>query len=109
MTSECQGMSKSGDVCRRPIRGRVTLGAGLMSGAIGRSQARAASQIPATPAAELALDLIERLKRPSEIPRVNRVFANRNLRMDRVQVVGFDMDYTLALYNQAKMEEISIA
>lgn len=61
-----------------------------------------------SPASDLALDLIERLKRPSEIPRKHRVYSNRNLRMDRVQVVGFDMDYTLALYHQPKMEEISI-
>jgi 5'-nucleotidase len=78
-----------------------------MPGAQGASSVRPARGAP-TPATELVRGLIERLKRPTEIPRVNRVYANRNLRMDRVGVVGFDMDYTLALYHQSKMEEISI-
>lgn len=64
---------------------------------------------PAEPAppSELVPALLERLKRPSEIPRRNRIYANRNLRMDRISLVGFDMDYTLALYDQEKMEELS--
>jgi HAD superfamily 5'-nucleotidase-like hydrolase len=36
------------------------------------------------------------------------VFVNRNLRLDKIELVGFDMDYTLALYNQARIEELSI-
>ena len=32
--------------------------------------------------------------------RKNRVFCNRNLRMDQIEMIGFDMDYTLALYHQ---------
>ena len=38
----------------------------------------------------------------------DRVYVNRNLRLDQIQMVGFDMDYTLALYHQAKIEELSI-
>lgn len=53
--------------------------------------------------------LLEGLSRPSEIPRRSRVYANRNLDLDRVQLVGFDMDYTLALYDQPRMEMLSIA
>ncbi len=55
-----------------------------------------------------SLALIESLKQPGEIPRNERIFANRSLRLDQVQMVGFDMDYTLALYEQARMEELSI-
>jgi HAD superfamily 5'-nucleotidase-like hydrolase len=55
-----------------------------------------------------SLALIEELKQPAEIPRRDRIFANRSLRLDQVQMVGFDMDYTLALYKQARMEDISI-
>jgi 5'-nucleotidase len=55
------------------------------------------------------LPLIEALQRPSEIPRHERVFANRNLNLSQIELVGFDMDYTLALYNQPKIEELSIA
>ncbi|MBL9004860.1 MAG: HAD-IG family 5'-nucleotidase [Myxococcales bacterium] len=36
-----------------------------------------------------------------------RVFVNRTVRMDHIEVLGFDMDYTLALYNQPKMEALS--
>jgi 5'-nucleotidase len=46
--------------------------------------------------------------RPLDIPREHRVFVNRNLRLDKIELVGFDMDYTLALYNQARIEELSI-
>ncbi|MGN6107999.1 MAG: 5'-nucleotidase domain-containing protein, partial [Kofleriaceae bacterium] len=32
-----------------------------------------------------------------DVARKNRVFCNRNLRMDTIEMIGFDMDYTLAL------------
>ncbi len=35
-----------------------------------------------------------------------RVFVNRNLRMERIQWVGFDMDYTLAAYDRAEIEPL---
>ncbi len=56
----------------------------------------------------LGLDLIESATRPLDVARGNRIFVNRNLRLDRIELVGFDMDYTLALYNQAKIEELSM-
>ncbi|HJZ85370.1 MAG TPA: HAD-IG family 5'-nucleotidase [Polyangia bacterium] len=43
-----------------------------------------------------------------DVPRSRRVFVNRNLRMDEIDLVGFDMDYTLAIYNQASIERLSI-
>jgi len=45
---------------------------------------------------------------PSGIPRTERVFVNRNLRMSTIDWVGFDMDYTLAIYNQDQMDALSI-
>ena len=42
------------------------------------------------------------------LPRARRIFCNRSLRLDRVQMVGFDMDYTLAIYNQPEMDRLSI-
>ena len=30
----------------------------------------------------------------------NRIYVNRDLRLDKIEMVGFDMDYTLALYHQ---------
>lgn len=35
------------------------------------------------------------------VPYARRVFCNRNLRLDSIRFVGFDMDYTLALYHEA--------
>jgi len=45
---------------------------------------------------------------PTRIPRSRRVFVNRNLKMAGIDWVGFDMDYTLAIYNQAEMDKLSI-
>src|SRR5580658_1864799 len=42
------------------------------------------------------------------IPRQRRIFCNRNLRMTNIAWVGFDMDYTLAVYNQPEIDELSI-
>lgn len=47
----------------------------------------------------------EPLGRPS---REERVFVNRSLRMDQIGAVGFDMDYTLALYRQSEMDRLSV-
>jgi len=41
-------------------------------------------------------------------PAGRRVYCNRNLRLDLVKAVGFDMDYTLAIYRQAEMDRLSI-
>jgi HAD superfamily 5'-nucleotidase-like hydrolase len=43
-----------------------------------------------------------------DVARKNRVFCNRNLRMDTIEMIGFDMDYTLALYHQERLERLSI-
>jgi HAD superfamily 5'-nucleotidase-like hydrolase len=43
-----------------------------------------------------------------DVARRHRVFCFRNLRMDQVEMIGFDMDYTLALYHQSRMERLSI-
>ncbi len=56
--------------------------------------------------AQLASTLAE-VRTEIDIPRRLRVFCNRNLRMDQVEMIGFDMDYTLALYHQDKLEELS--
>ncbi len=41
-------------------------------------------------------------------PARRRVYCNRNMRLDLVKAVGFDMDYTLAIYRQAEMDRLSI-
>ncbi len=42
-----------------------------------------------------------------EVPRAREIFVNRNLRMDRVEIVGFDMDYTLAMYHLVRLETLA--
>lgn len=45
---------------------------------------------------------------PTPLPRDRRVFVNRSLRMEHVDWVGFDMDYTLAIYRQEEIDRLSI-
>ncbi len=42
-----------------------------------------------------------------EVPRARQVFVNRNLRMDRIEAVGFDMDYTIAMYHLQRLETLA--
>lgn len=42
------------------------------------------------------------------IPRAERVFVNRSLRLSRIEWVGFDMDYTLAVYAQERFDALSV-
>jgi HAD superfamily 5'-nucleotidase-like hydrolase len=63
--------------------------------------------------AEAHLELLEALgqavPRALDVERTRRIYVNRNLRMDEIDLIGFDMDYTLALYNQRNLEQLSIA
>jgi 5'-nucleotidase len=43
----------------------------------------------------------------SEIPLARQVFVNRNLNLSTVDLIGFDMDYTLAIYHQRHLEQVS--
>jgi HAD superfamily 5'-nucleotidase-like hydrolase len=43
-----------------------------------------------------------------DVARKNRVFCNRNLRMDTIEMIGFDMDYTVARYHQDRLEQLSM-
>ncbi len=42
-----------------------------------------------------------------EIAVARQVFVNRNLHMSKVEMVGFDMDYTLAIYHLRRIEQLS--
>jgi HAD superfamily 5'-nucleotidase-like hydrolase len=57
---------------------------------------------------ELLDALGQAVPRGLDIPHSRRVYVNRNLRMDEIDLIGFDMDYTLALYNQPNLEALSI-
>jgi len=52
--------------------------------------------------------LLERPRVPHrEVPFARQIFVNRNLRMDKIDLVGFDMDYTLAIYHLRHLEELA--
>jgi 5'-nucleotidase len=57
---------------------------------------------------ELPLGGVIASSEPARIPRQRRIFVNRNLRMTHVSWVGFDMDYTLAIYHQQELDRLSI-
>lgn len=61
-------------------------------------------EAPAVGALDLSSILQSRL--PSDPTR--RVYTNRNLDMAAIDVIGFDMDYTLAQYHQGPMDELSV-
>ncbi|MFO0563757.1 MAG: HAD-IG family 5'-nucleotidase [Polyangiales bacterium] len=42
------------------------------------------------------------------LPLERRIYTNRSLKMDQIEWVGFDMDYTLAIYRQAEIDRLSI-
>ncbi len=60
---------------------------------------------------QLSLPLPGLLEKPPHgmrIPKKDRVYANRNLRMNGIDWIGFDMDYTLAIYRQEAMDALSV-
>src|SRR5690606_16140222 len=38
----------------------------------------------------------------------DRVFVNRDLNLAKIDWLGFDMDYTLAVYHQQALDELSV-
>jgi len=61
-----------------------------------------------SPQLSLPLEELQPLPAPPRIPRARRIFCNRDLRMSHIAWVGFDMDYTLAIYKQHEMDELSV-
>ena len=57
---------------------------------------------------ELLEALGQNVPRTLDIQRSRRVYVNRNLKLEEIDLIGFDMDYTLALYNQRNLETLSI-
>ena len=43
-----------------------------------------------------------------DAPPERRIFTNRDLNLDTIALVGFDMDYTLAIYRQDAIEAVSL-
>ncbi len=59
---------------------------------------------------QLPLPLEGLAPRPSitGLPKSRRIYVNRNLSMANIDWIGFDMDYTLAIYDQQAMDRLSI-
>jgi HAD superfamily 5'-nucleotidase-like hydrolase len=55
------------------------------------------------------LNTLGRAVQQLEPARNRRIFVMRSLRMDKIDLIGFDMDYTLAIYNQPRIEALSVA
>jgi 5'-nucleotidase len=53
-----------------------------------------------------AAQLLARTPR-REVLHPRQIFVNRNLRLDRIEAVGLDMDYTVAIYHRRHIEELS--
>ncbi|MGI5865739.1 MAG: HAD-IG family 5'-nucleotidase [Myxococcales bacterium] len=66
---------------------------------------------PANPRDDLLNDsALRNLLAPNgrrEVGRSRQVYVNRNLRMSKIDLVGFDMDYTLAIYTKPALEQLS--
>ncbi|TVQ97769.1 MAG: HAD family hydrolase [Deltaproteobacteria bacterium] len=71
---------------------------------------RTPPQNPMTPPPSLARDidaLADRLGGDLDRPRrARRIYCNRDLNMERVRWVGFDMDYTLAIYRRDHLDAL---
>jgi 5'-nucleotidase len=54
-------------------------------------------------------ELRQILEQPTrnDTPPSREVFVNRNLHLARVELIGFDMDYTLAIYHLRRLEQLS--
>lgn len=57
---------------------------------------------------QLELPLIEGPAQSRPVQSTRRVYVNRDLKMAHVDWIGFDMDYTLAIYHQEEMDRLSI-
>ncbi|WP_224248236.1 HAD-IG family 5'-nucleotidase [Hyalangium gracile] len=84
----------------------------LLHGSFRSSLNRARAEEAARRAQELLTngELSRLLSAPRErpdTPRARDVFVNRNLRMSTVELIGFDMDYTLAIYHMRRLEQLS--
>lgn len=42
------------------------------------------------------------------VARADQIYCNRDLNLDRIEAIGFDMDYTLAVYRQEAMDRLSV-
>ncbi len=65
---------------------------------------------PKTSNSQQAENLLEMLRRSGviNVERPRQVYCNRDINLADIALVGFDMDYTLALYDQGAVERLSV-
>ncbi len=93
-----------------PIPGGLTPGPlhGSFRSALSRERAEAAITRAQTLLEDASLTrLLSAPRERREVERSREIFVNRNLRMADVDLVGFDMDYTLAIYHMRRIEQLS--
>ncbi len=52
--------------------------------------------------------LLSGVRRDIDVSTKRRIYCNRNIKLQGIDMIGWDMDYTLALYNQERLEQLSI-
>ncbi len=52
--------------------------------------------------------LLSDVRREIDVSTQRRIYCNRNIKMQGIELIGWDMDYTLALYHQERLENLSI-
>lgn len=52
--------------------------------------------------------VLDALEAELEVPASRRIYTNRDLAFDEIAAIGFDMDYTLALYRQGALDDLSV-
>lgn len=57
--------------------------------------------------ADAALSQILSQPSKNDTPVQRQIFVNRNLNLAKIELIGFDMDYTLAIYHLRRLEELS--
>lgn len=80
---------------------------GSISAPLDRERALAAQARAQQVLDDAELKRILQLPPQSDTPVPRQVFVNRNLHLTNVAIIGFDMDYTLAIYHQRRLEQLS--
>lgn len=99
-----------------PVNGPAISGAGKPAPidvtSSGSSTVRRSSVItgpPSEPQLQLKLSAVPPASRMGlSVPREDQVFVNRDLDLDSIDWLGFDMDYTLAIYQQQALDDLSV-
>lgn len=80
---------------------------GMFQGPVDRARALAAEARAQLVLGDAELQKILTHRHGKDIAVARQVFVNRNLHMAQVDMVGFDMDYTLAIYHLRRIEQLS--